>query len=56
MKNRFDFERLMNDWVFPLAIVAIVVWLVIWISGGKPKTKEEQPEPTPEPVIVQMVG
>ena len=58
MKKRFDLDRLMNDWVIPLAILGAVVWLAIWLSGGgKPKTQETiEATPTPEPVIVQMCG
>lgn len=58
MKKRFDLDRLMNDWVIPLAILGAVVWLAIWLSGGgKSKTQEAiEATPTPEPLIIQMVG
>ena len=57
MKKRFDLEQLMDDWIIPLAILALVIWFAIWVSGGgKPKTEEATPPtPTPEPVIGQMM-
>ena len=58
MKKHFNLDRLMNDWVIPLAILGAVVWLAIWLSGGgKPKTQEAiEATPTPEPMIVWMKG
>ncbi len=59
MKKKIDYERLMDDWVWPLLILALVIYAVIWLSGGpKPKTQDAAPTPVPteEPAIVQMVG
>ena len=59
MKKKIDYEQLMDDWVWPLLILALVIYAVIWLSGGpKAKTQEAAPTPAPteEPVIVQMVG
>lgn len=50
------FEKLMEDWVIPIAIMAAVIWLVIWLAGGSHKAQETAPEATEEPVIVQMRG
>lgn len=58
MKKHFNLERLMDDWIIPLAILGAVIWFAIWISGGgKAKTQETvTPTPTPDPAVVQMVG
>ena len=59
MKKRFDLEQLMDDWIVPLLILALVIYAVIWLSGGpKPKTQDAAPTPAPteEPVIVQVCG
>lgn len=58
MKKHFNLERLMDDWIISLAILGAVIWFAIWISGGgKPKTQETvEATPTPEPLIIQMVG
>lgn len=57
MKKKFNLEQLMDDWIIPLAIIGAVVWLAIWISGGgKAKTQAIEATPTPEPVIVCMMG
>ena len=58
MKKKFNLEQLMDDWIIPLAILGAVIWFAIWVSGGgKPKAEETvTPEPTEEPVIIQMVG
>lgn len=57
MKKKFDFEQVLNDWVWPLLILALIIWGVIWLSGGA-KTKNEKvgPTPTPEQVIIRMRG
>lgn len=32
VKKRIDLERLMDDWIIPLGILAVVVWLVSLLS------------------------
>lgn len=32
VKKKFDFEQLMEDWIIPIGIVALVVWIIIWLS------------------------
>ena len=58
MKKHFNLEQLMDDWIIPLAILGAVIWFAIWVSGGwKQKTQEAiEATPTPEPVIVCMIG
>lgn len=58
MKKRFDLEQLMDDWIIPLAILALVIWFAIWVSGGaKPKTQDAAPTPAPTeaPVVVEVM-
>lgn len=31
MKKKFDFESLMEDWIIPLGIIAVVIWFILQI-------------------------
>ena len=30
--KKFDWQRLMDDWIIPLAVIALIVWFVVQIS------------------------
>ena len=30
--ERIDWDRIMEDWIIPLAVIALVVWFVVQIS------------------------